>query len=201
MDREAEIAAVAGLKRGEVWAFDAVYEEYRARVFSFALRLLGRRAVAEEIAQETWMRLAARAGRLNDDTRLGSWLFTVARNLCISSWRASAHDTAFVSDDGLQALPDGRRPSPLQAAEASELRGRLDRALARLAVDDREVLLLVGVEGLTPSEAAAVCGVRATTLRKRLQRARERLAGALWAVRMSTNEENGARHELVAGRR
>lgn len=194
MDRETELEAIAGLKRGDTSAFDAVYEKYRRRLFSFALRLTGRRENAEEIVQETWLRLATRAAALRDDTFLGPWLFTVARNLCISSWRLRDHALSGGPDPDLLEVPDTGGRSPLQSAEASEFRQRLELALARLPVPYREVLLLVGVEGLTPSEAAGVCGVRPEALRKRLERARDMLAEALGWERPRTLRASEVAH-------
>jgi RNA polymerase sigma factor (sigma-70 family) len=70
-------------------------------------------------------------------------------------------------------------PSPFDLASAGELERRVERALATLSPQHREVLLLVGYEGLTPTEAATVCGVTPEALRQRLSRARAALAGAL----------------------
>lgn len=178
MDRESELRLVAALRRGEAPAFDAVYEEFRPRLFGFILRLVGRRAVAEELSQEAWMRLATRAAALRDDTRLAPWLFTVARNLCFSYRRARGLDGVGASETELQALRD-EAPSPLRRAEGSELGERLERALRRIPARDRETLLLVGAEGLAPVEAAVVCGIRTEALRKRLERARGLLAREL----------------------
>ncbi len=70
-------------------------------------------------------------------------------------------------------------PSPFEATAASEMERRLEQALASLPASARDVLLLVGVEGLTPSEAAVVCGLRPEALRQRLSRARALLAARL----------------------
>ncbi|HVO12369.1 MAG TPA: RNA polymerase sigma factor [Vicinamibacteria bacterium] len=173
MDRDTELELVAGLKGGDERAFDRVYEEYRPRLFSFVLRLVGRREVAEELSQEAWLRLATRACALRDDTRLAPWLFTVARNLCASLLRARGLDLARTVDPADLGLPGG------DTTPAGELRWRLERAMARLPTHYREALLLVGVEGLTQVEAAAVCGVRPEALRKRVERARNLLAAEL----------------------
>jgi RNA polymerase sigma-70 factor (ECF subfamily) len=194
MDRETELEAIAGLKRGKESAFDAIYEEYRPRLFSFVVRLIGRRELAEEIVQETWMRLASRAATLRDDTFLGPWLFTVARNLCFSSWRSRGIDLSCAADSEFLELPDGDRNSPLRNAEVGELRRRLEVALARLPVSYREVLLLVGVEGLTPSDAAAVCGVKPEAMRKRLERARDMLAAELGTERPRITQRSEVKH-------
>jgi RNA polymerase sigma-70 factor (ECF subfamily) len=179
MDRETELALVAGLRAGEAAAFDAVYDAYRARLYGFLARLSRRRDVAEDLVEETWLRLVASAGRLAPDTRLGPWLFTVARNLYFSACRSRLLEETLTS--GLIDLwpVGGRQPSPFEAAAAGELERRLERALAALPPAAREVLLLVGVEGLTPAEAAAVCGVTPDALRQRLSRARGQLAREL----------------------
>lgn len=176
MEREIELRLVARLKAGDAAAFDAIYEAFRPRLFSFLARLSRRRDVAEDLLEETWLRLVTRASDLTDDTRLGPWLFTVARNL-FASWcrdRTLHEDRLF---DGALPWPGALPPeSPFEAAARGETERRLEAALARLAPRDREVLLLVGGEELSPSEAAAVLGLAPEAVRKRLQRARERLA-------------------------
>lgn len=178
MEAQDERGWVSGLGRGEVAAFDAIYSAYRPRLFAFLARLGGRRELAEDLLQETWVRLARHARSLPPDTRLGPWLFTVARNLFVSHRRRVA-----LQGDRLRALAAGVReeggPGPFEATAATELERRLEAALAALSVADREVLLLVGVEGLEPAEAAEILGVRADALRQRLKRARNRLAERL----------------------
>ena len=167
---------MARLKAGDPAAFEAIYEAYRPRLFGFLVRLSRRRDVAEDLLEETWLRLVTRATTLLDDARLAPWLFAVARNLYVSWRRSRAVDTARTSDlDPAWPAPE-KGDSPFESVARAELEARVEAALARLPLRDREVLLLVGVEGLTPSEAASVCGLPAVTLRARLHRARERLA-------------------------
>jgi len=179
VDREIELRLVARLKAGDPAAFEAIYEAYRPRLFAFLVRLSRRRDVAEDLLEEKWLRLATRAGTLVDDARLAPWLFAVARNLYFSWRRSRAVDDARTSDlDPAWPAPE-RGDSPFAAVARAELESRMEAALARLPLRDRELLLLVGVEGLTPSEAAGVCGLSAVTLRARLHRARERLAAEM----------------------
>ena len=182
MDREIELRLVARLKAGDPAAFEAIYEAYRPRLFGFLVRLSRRRDVAEDLLEETWLRLVTRAGTLTDDARVGPWLFTVARNLYFSWRRSHAVDATRTTElDPSWPAPE-RGDSPFEAAARAELEGRVEAALARLPLRDREVLLLVGVEGLTPSEAAGVCGLPPVTLRARLHRARERLVAEMDAT-------------------
>jgi RNA polymerase sigma-70 factor (ECF subfamily) len=163
---------VSRLQAGDPAAFDAVHAAFHARLFGFLIRLSRDRQVAEDLAEETWVRLVARARRLRDDTQLAPWLFTVARNLYVSYCRSRLIETAHAP--ALMTLwPAGSTgPSPYEAAAASETERRLEAALGELPVVYREVLLLVGVEGLRPAEAAVVCGVTPEALRQRLSRAR-----------------------------
>jgi RNA polymerase sigma-70 factor (ECF subfamily) len=183
VDREIELRLVARLKAGDPAAFEAVYKAYRPRLFSFLARLSRRRDVAEDLLEETWLRLVGRAETLGDEARLGPWLFTVARNLYFSWRRSRALDPSRTCElDPAWPSPD-RGGSPFEAAVRSELGARIEAALARLPTADRELLLLLGVEGLTPTEVAGICGLPPVTVRARLHRARERLAVEMGAGR------------------
>ena len=175
LDRDLELQLVSRLRERDPRAFEAVHDAFNARLFSFLARLANSRDVAEDLLEETWLRLVAHAGRLQPDTRLGPWLFTVARNLHISYRRSrSIEDSGDAGAVGLWSR-GSPTPSPLEVAEASELERRVGAALAALPTTYREALLLVAVEGLRPAEAAAVCGISGQAMRQRLSRARAAL--------------------------
>jgi RNA polymerase sigma-70 factor (ECF subfamily) len=175
LDRDLELQLVSRLRERDPKAFEAVHDAFNARLFSFLARLANSRDVAEDLLEETWLRLVAHAGRLQPDTRLGPWLFTVARNLHTSYRRSrSIEDSGDVDAVGLWSR-GSPTPSPLEVAEASELERRVGAALAALPTTYREALLLVAVEGLRPAEAAAVCGISGQAMRQRLSRARAAL--------------------------
>jgi len=179
VDRVLELQLVDRLRAGDASAFDAVHDCFNARLFNFLARLTNRRHVAEDLLEETWLRLVTHAPRLRPDTRLGPWLFTVARNLHVSHCRARLLEDSFAT--ALLGLwPCGAAaPSPLEAVEATEARQRIATALASLPGAYREVLLLVGVEGLRPREAAEICGVSPEVMRQRISRARSSLSRRL----------------------
>jgi len=178
MDRETELELVQRLRLADSDAFDDVHEAFNARLFSFLARLSRSRDVAEDLLEETWLRVVANAARLREDTRLGPWLFTIARNLYVSYCRTRMLDSAAVASLSLwPVLADA--PSPFEATAANELARRVESALASLPLKYREALLLVASEGLTPLEAAAVCGLRADAMRQRLSRARALLVISL----------------------
>ncbi len=191
MEREIELRLVARLKSGESAAFEAIYKAFRPRIFSYLVRLSHRRDIAEDLLEETFLRLVARARDLRCDTSLAAWLFTVARNLHVSWRRHNAlHEDRIFDLTPSWPVPD-RGETPFEATARSETERRLEMALARLGLQDREVLLLVAVEGLTPSETASVLGLAPEAVRKRLQRARERLAAEMDAETASPQVKAG----------
>jgi RNA polymerase sigma-70 factor (ECF subfamily) len=179
MDRDTEIALVARLRNGDAAAFDAIYEAFHTRLFTFLLRLCRHRDVAEDLLEDTWLRLVRHAHRLRPDTNLQAWLFTVARRLHVSYVRARVLEDSAAA--GLIALwPFSiERASPFEEAAASELQRRIEHALAAMPLTSREALLLVGVAGLSHADAAEVCRVSPEAFRQRLSRARATLARAL----------------------
>lgn len=183
MDRESELALVARLRAGDPDAFDLVYDGFNTRLFNFLARLSRRREVAEDLLEETWLRLVARATELRPDTQLGPWLFTVARNLHASYCRSRMLEDAHAV--GLMGLwPSGSpQPSPFEATAAGEVGRRIEAAIGALPIAHREAVLLVMIEGLRPGEAAEICGVSPEAMRQRLSRARAALAVSLEADR------------------
>jgi RNA polymerase sigma-70 factor (ECF subfamily) len=160
---------VALLRRRDARGFDQAYASYGARLYSFLRRLLAveERHLADDLLQQTFLRLAEHGPELHADSNLRAWLFTVARHAFLGHLR-------------------GRRPAADQPvlelvadysadAEARLLLGDVEQALLRLKLEDRELLLLVGVEGLEPLAVSRMLEVEPATLRKRLARARQRL--------------------------
>ena len=179
MERRVELALVARLKTGDGAAFDELHAAFNTRLFNFLARLCRHRDVAEDLLYETWLRVVDVLPRLNDDTRLGPFLFTIARNLHISYCRSRS-----IEDGHAPALlglwPSGSpTPSPFDQTVARETGRRLDEALASLPALYREALLLVAVEELKPADAAVVCGITPEAMRQRISRARAMLSKKL----------------------
>jgi RNA polymerase sigma-70 factor (ECF subfamily) len=163
--------AVSLLRRRHPRGFDLAYAAHGSRVRGFLLRLSGRPDVADDLLQHTFLRLAERGPELRADSDLRSWLFAVARNAYLDQARAAGG----CRDDGaVEALA-----SPASHVEARLLLGDVERALSCLRIEDRELLLLVGVEGLNPAQVATMLGIEPATLRQRLARARARLLATL----------------------
>ncbi|WP_433892256.1 RNA polymerase sigma factor [Streptomyces sp. CA-111067] len=136
---------------------------------------LARRApdAVEDLLAEVW--LQAFTGRETYDAKRGTprmWLFGVARNVLLAHWRRRAYDVRELPGDEAGSDPWHAVDDRLDAAAAGP---QLRRSLARLPQLERELLLLVAWEQLTPTEAAAVVGISPGTARSRLFRARSRL--------------------------
>ncbi|MBX3199033.1 MAG: RNA polymerase sigma factor [Labilithrix sp.] len=194
---EGDARLVDGLRRGDVAAFDGVYALYHARIFSFLLRLSGRRDTAEDLAQETWVKLAKAAPGLREDTRLGPLVFTIARNAFVSHRRWAMLDLSRLVTMGLDTLVAvSPTPTPDEEHERANAIALLEAALQALPVGSREVLLLVGVEDLPHDEVATILGVTREAMRQRLSRARAQLAEKMRAL----DERANRRRAPPAGR-
>jgi RNA polymerase sigma-70 factor (ECF subfamily) len=157
-----------------VRAFDAVYARYRLPLFGFLLRLTSQRSLAEDLFQNTWLKLARGAARLTPDTDLKAWLFSVARNEYRSYCRWRRVDVR-----RLLAVEVEHGLVPWSGDLGAALTRDNERAFARLPVADRELLLLLNVEGFEPKAAATVLGISYQALRQRVARARAHLARLL----------------------
>jgi RNA polymerase sigma-70 factor (ECF subfamily) len=183
MDRERELHLVSRLGAGDADAFEQIHAEFNARLFNFLCRLSNSRDVAEDLLEETWLRLVKHSRRLQPETRLAAWLFTVARRVHVSYCRSRLLEDSRTADL-IGLWPSGvRGRSPLESVEASEAQRHVASALASLPVIYREALLLTAVEGWRATEAAGICGITAEAMRQRLSRARALLARRLEETR------------------
>ena len=188
-----EAALVERLRGGERLAFRALYARYAQPTFAFLARLTLERGAAEDLHQETWLRVARHAHRLAPGTDLAAWIFTIARNTFRSARRRP---------ERLVLARDGVAPVGMQvgAFNGDDPGCRdLERALRALPEASREVLVLVGVEGLSTRQAAEVLQLREDAVRQRLLRAREALLEA-WGDADDAVASGGARRRAHRGR-
>ncbi|SFT92580.1 RNA polymerase sigma-70 factor, ECF subfamily [Actinopolyspora lacussalsi subsp. righensis] len=169
-------------QRGVAW-FTAVYEEHYDAVRRYVLRRLRDPSASEELTQEvfviTWRR------RTRAPEHCLPWLYGIARRVLANDRRAGRTRPALVSLPGDDVLRD-RREDPARGAQHVDVH----RAMDALSETDREILRLVGWEGLDVGDAARVLGRARGTVRVRLFRARRRLAKAL--ENPASDRENGA---------
>ena len=177
---EPEPAVIRAAAAGDLGAFEQLVRAYQQHVWRFLRRLLGDAASAEDVAQETFLRVFRRLPTFTFDAKFSTWVFQIARNAGIDELRSRQRRTRLAS----------LAPPPAPPAAAPEARAEIEAALASLPVDLREAVLLVEVLGLRYREVARVLGVPEGTVKSRVFSARSRLH------RWSTADEERASGEL-----
>lgn len=171
---ESETALIAAARAGDRHAIDELLAHYEQPIYRFGLRMCGDEEAAREVLQETMLAAFRNLGTFRGDAALSTWLYQIARSFCIKQRRGVRRTEAID-----EALAD-HAPEPDAMVHARRIGEALAAAIAALPVDQREVLVLRDVEGLSAAEAADVIGIEVGALKSRLHRARlalrERLA-------------------------
>jgi RNA polymerase sigma-70 factor (ECF subfamily) len=172
--RREEEPLIRRARDGDMAAFEQLYQDHVGRVFALCLRLAGDRSLAEELAQEAFVRAWQKLGSFRGESAFGSWLYTLTVNTALSERRSRRRRTSrVVATDDLSAFDRPGRPA------RPEHRFDLERALARLPPGARAVLVLHDVEGYKHQEIADMTGIAAGTSKAQLHRARRLLREAL----------------------
>ena len=168
------LAIAKGLKRNDPEILDQLIELYQHRLLRYLLFLTGKREVAEDLFQETWMRVLVRGAQYNGKARFDTWLFTIARNLVIDLSRkrqmASLDEMSEAGEDErpFEVAIDG--PSPFEQFATREDRAEVQEVLLKLEPNYREVLVLRFHEELSLEEIATVTRAPLSTVKSRLYR-------------------------------
>ena len=171
---ETETSKIArGLRERNIELLADLVERSQRRLVRYLLYLTGRRDYAEDLAQETWIRVLQRGSQYNGRQRFDLWLFAIARNLAIDHLRKErkAVQAASLPDDRDEILlVSSSGPSPFEAAARSEDAKHLAAQLQILSPLYREALLLRFQEDLSLAEIAQVLGAPMTTVTSRIYR-------------------------------
>jgi len=170
-------------QEGGLAAFNAIVGRYESQVFNTPARILGNRASAEDVAQETFVSAYRAIGRFRGGS-LRAWLMRIATNLSLDTIRASKRHSEESLDQhmlnpGFQV--PSRSESPEQMAIRGELGAEIQRAIQSLPEDHRALLVLIDVQGLSYDEAAAAMGASLGTVKSRLSRAGRGCATICWS--------------------
>jgi RNA polymerase sigma-70 factor (ECF subfamily) len=172
---KAENAVIAqGLKRQDASLIDELIVRYQHRLLRYLLYLTGNREVAEDLFQETWMRVLLRGAQYNGNARFDTWLFTIARNLLIDLRRkrtmASLDEMCEAAEDERPFEVASDEASPFDQYKSQEDAQRVAEALLTLDPLHREVLVLRFHEDLALDEIATVTRAPLSTVKSRLYR-------------------------------
>lgn len=146
---------LAAFLRGEREMFAELVNRYEGPLYGFICRLTGRPHDADDLFQETFVRVFQKGGTFGGDSSFKTWLYAIAANLCRSHGRKLQRQARVLAES--DAVPAGGPPSPNEAAEAREIGERIGEAVSRLPHDQREVFILKTYHEMTyPQIAQAV---------------------------------------------
>tara|TARA_R110002072_G_scaffold303107_2_gene493791 strand:- start:60429 stop:60998 length:570 start_codon:yes stop_codon:yes gene_type:complete len=161
---------------GDRQAYAGAVKQHGRAIAAYAFRMLGNESEAQDIAQETFLRLWTQAHRWDGDkASLGTWLHRIAHNLCIDQRRRTRADTGSELDE---FTAEADTPSADQLAQQSD-RNRLEAALADLPERQRSALVMTYYQGLSNKEVAGILDVSVDALESLLSRGRKALKNRL----------------------
>lgn len=177
-------------QRGDRDAFACLVRRHKTRVYNFILRQVRDATVAEDVAQEVFLRIVQKASDFKHEARFSTWMYTIARNLCIDHARKQALRKHPSLDETVGAQPGTRTlgetiedrhhsSSVERTAVSKEFRETVLRAVDALPPDQKEVFLLREIGNLAFKDIAEVSGVGENTVKSRMRYALERLQQAL----------------------
>ena len=181
---------VVRYQRGDRHAFAELVRRYEPPIYHFVFRQLRHAAAAEETTQEVFLRLVQKANEFQHEARFSTWIYTIARNLCIDELRKLSHRRHPSLDQAPPGAPDGQRlgdtvatHDPKSNAErttvGNEVAIKIVEAVDALPEEQREVFLLREIANLPFREIAAVTGTGENTVKSRMRYALDRLQEAL----------------------
>ena len=171
-----ETELIAAARTGDRRAVDELLARYERPIYRFGLRMCGDEESAREVLQETMLAAFKNLGGFRAEASLSTWLYQIARSFCIKQRRGAR------PAEPLDVELADRAPGPDVQAQARQIGEALAAAIATLPPDQREVLVLRDVEGLSAPEAAEIVGIEVGALKSRLHRARMALRAQLAGV-------------------
>ena len=173
---ESEASAIArGLRRRDPDLLDRLIEQYQHRLLRYLIYLTSNRDLAEDIFQETWIRVLERGHQYDPKYEFSTWLFSIGRHLTVDHLRKknpASLDGLLNEEEGVSLDPPDNRPSALELIAQQEQAERINSAMVGIAAEYREAIVLRFQEGLALEEIAVVTGAPLGTIKSRLYRGR-----------------------------
>jgi len=177
---ETDEALMLAFARGNMNAFEQLYDRHEIGVWRFVFRSVQNQAVADDLVQELWFAVARTAASYEPTAKFKTWLFTMARNRVIDHARTAKNHTSIdaENDDGESMFSDlaaDSRLGPLRQVTSREQAKALLAAIEQLPPDQREAFLLQAEGDMSVGDIAAATGVSFETAKSRLRYARNKL--------------------------
>jgi RNA polymerase sigma-70 factor (ECF subfamily) len=171
---ESETSAIArGLRQRDPDLLDRLIEQYQHQLLRYLVYLAGNRELAEDLFQETWIRVLERGHQYDGQHEFGTWLYAVARNLTIDYLRKKSPvslDGLMDDEDHAPLEPADPRPAAWEVVAQHEQAEYISSALVSIPVEYRETVVLRFQDGLALDEIATVTGAKLGTVKSRLYR-------------------------------
>ncbi len=171
---ESETSAIArGLRRRDPDLLDRLIEQYQHRLLRYLIYLTSNRELAEDMFQETWIRVLERGHQYDPKYEFSTWLLSIARHLTVDYLRKkkpASLDGLLDEEEGISLDPPDLRPSALEMIAQQEQSEQISAALVGIAAEYREAIVLRFQEGLALDEIATVTGAPLGTVKSRLYR-------------------------------
>jgi RNA polymerase sigma-70 factor (ECF subfamily) len=171
---ESETSAIArGLRRRDPDLLDHLIEQYQHRLLRYLIHLCGHRELAEDLFQETWIRVLERGHLYDGKHEFSTWLYAVARNLTLDYLRKRSPvslDALMEAEDQAPFEPADTRPAAWEVVQQHEQAERINTALIGVPAEYREAVVLRFQEGMALEEIATVTGAPLGTVKSRLYR-------------------------------
>jgi RNA polymerase sigma-70 factor (ECF subfamily) len=171
---ESEASAIArGLRRRDPDLLDRLIEQYQHRLLRYLVYLSGNRELAEDLFQETWIRVLERGHQYDGEHEFSTWLYAVARNLTIDYLRKKSPlslDGLMEDEEHAPLEPADTRPMAWEVVQQHEQAERISAALVSIPAEYRETVVLRFQEGLALDEIATITGTKLGTVKSRLYR-------------------------------
>lgn len=176
---------IQSVLEGDVNAFEVLVTKYEKTVYNLALRMTGNAEDAADMTQETFLKAYRSLKSFRGDSRFSVWLYRICSNVCLdflrSKSRKSASSLTVENDEGEEVeleIPDGSQ-NPEEKLLSSLTREAIQRGLDSLPAEQREILLLREISGLSYEEISRTLGLELSTVKTRIFRARKRLCAFL----------------------
>ncbi len=178
---------------GDERAWDRIVTQHWRRVFNVAYKFVGRHDMAEDLAQEIFLKIFKALGTFDRRANFQTWLVSVSRNLCIDHYRSVRKERELVdrSIDAEDASPISREPDPLDALERNDRRILLHRALGQLPETLRTAVQLRDIQEQSYRDIARQLGLPEGTVKSRINRGRHELARQIRRLTSEAEREAG----------